>query len=55
MNNEIELLTKISNDVADIKIILEIIQNGFLYFLGGIVAFFVIYILYKAISNFISF
>ncbi len=55
MNNEIELLTKISNDVADIKIILEIIQNGFLYFLGGIVAFFVIYILYKAISNFIGF
>lgn len=54
MNNT-EILEKISQDVAEIKTSLGIVQTGFLYFLGGIVAIFVCILLYKLISSFMSF
>ena len=55
VNNEIILLNTIADKVTNIETSLNVSTTAILYFLGGIIAVFVCYLLYKSISNFISF
>lgn len=55
MNNELEILNMILEKVSNIESAVLVSTNAILYFLGGLVAFGVCYLLYKAVSNFISF
>lgn len=55
MNNEIEILNCILEKISNIESALNVSTTVLLYFLGCIVALCVCYLLYKAVSNFISF
>ncbi len=55
MNNELEILNTILEKITTIESATLVSTNVLLYFLGGIVAVGTSYLLYKAVSNFISF
>lgn len=55
MSNELEVLNTILEKVSNIESATLVSTNAILYFIGGIVGVGVCYLLYKAVSNFISF